>query len=214
MRLGIARWVSVVQGQVNQSAGPHHIRREDCSEAEGSSMVREVDPAEQREIPAVPVIPTLRSGNPPSSWYLAHGRTPGCIACEKGFKGRVHSVGCKERYKRWVEEQQGIPSRDEPHAPESDQRDVNLDVQGTEAAKPEVSPDSAGSGIVRDVPPVALREPRGGLLVFQVLWMCQPAHNQRMCLVMSPWSWIFQVRTPCQVLVMLSQLSQKLRKWR
>ena len=128
-------------------------------DTEDSSMVREVDPAEQREIPAVPVIPTLRSGNPPSSWYLAHGKTPGCIACEKGFKGRVHSVGCKERYKRWVEEQQGIPSRDEPHAPESDQRDVNLDVQGTEAAKPEVSPDSAGSGIVRDVPPVALREP-------------------------------------------------------
>ena len=45
--------------------------------------------------------PPKLSGNPPAAWYEEHGRTAGCLACDRGFKGHVHSKACKERYSRW-----------------------------------------------------------------------------------------------------------------
>ena len=61
-------------------------------------------------------------GNPPKEWLLEHGRARRCTACERGlFHGVKHSVGCRKRYRAWLEEQRvnspALPSREEDHPP-------------------------------------------------------------------------------------------------
>ena len=71
--------------------------------AAGSPAVQVGEPPiEQAEVSEQAVADYDFSSNPPHSWYATHGKTPHCLACEKGVKGRVHSKQCKERYRDWL----------------------------------------------------------------------------------------------------------------
>ena len=79
-------------------------------------------------------------GNPPKDWLLEHGRTRRCSACQRGlFHGVKHSVGCRKRYRAWVDEQRAdlpaLPAREV----DSPVEDVVPDPFEVDDGLPEVS---------------------------------------------------------------------------
>ena len=68
--------------------------------------------------------PAKLSGNPPAAWFEVHGRTPGCIACDKGFRGHVHGKACKARYLKWYSDHGNELSGSTPSAPEQQREQV------------------------------------------------------------------------------------------
>ena len=109
---------------------------------DGSSKPEASPKAPERVAP--PEVTTYKGGNPPAAWYKEHGKTPGCIACDKGVKGRVHSVACKARYKKWLTEQ--LPSSDRRVLPRVEGRPEGVRSEPSEVipSRPPVERDEIG----------------------------------------------------------------------